>query len=181
MEKMNIKYYYNQAADTPSDINEHLPTLRRFAEQCEHVTEMGVRGVVSSWAMAIAKPKYIRLYDINNNQNIENYVNLVASHGIDVKFIQNDTTKCEIDDTDMLFIDTLHNYHQLKKELELHGNKVKKFLLFHDTVTFGHRDESGFGGIGLVPAIQEFCQLFPEWKLLEHYTNNNGLTILAKV
>ena len=35
----------------PSDINEHLPTLRAYAERVDSVVEMGVRGVVSTWAL----------------------------------------------------------------------------------------------------------------------------------
>ena len=34
---------------------------------------------------------------------------------------------------------------------------------------------------GLWPAIQEFLDVNPEWKLKERFTNNNGLTILERV
>ena len=33
-----------------SDINEHLPTLHDYASKCESVLELGVRGVISSYA-----------------------------------------------------------------------------------------------------------------------------------
>ena len=33
---------------------------------------------------------------------------------------------------------------------------------------------------GLGPAIDEFLSYHKEWYILERYTNNNGLTILAK-
>ena len=33
---------------------------------------------------------------------------------------------------------------------------------------------------GLWPAIEEFLQTHPEWKLHERFTNNNGLTILKR-
>ena len=35
----------------PSDINEHLPTLYKYAQECESVIELGVRGVISSYAL----------------------------------------------------------------------------------------------------------------------------------
>jgi hypothetical protein len=46
------------------------------------------------------------------------------------------TLEVDIDETDMLFIDTLHNGDQLEKELERSASKVKKFIAFHDTTTF---------------------------------------------
>jgi hypothetical protein len=33
---------------------------------------------------------------------------------------------------------------------------------------------------GLWPAISEFLLEHPEWKILERFTNNNGLTILKR-
>ena len=36
---------YNTLCKTPSDINEHLPTLEKYAS----IFETGVRGVISSW------------------------------------------------------------------------------------------------------------------------------------
>ena len=39
----NIEIMFNNLKSTPSDINEHLPTLLRYAQECDHITEMGVR------------------------------------------------------------------------------------------------------------------------------------------
>jgi hypothetical protein len=39
---------YNELCNRRSDINEHLPTLYRYAKQCESVFETGVRGCISS-------------------------------------------------------------------------------------------------------------------------------------
>ena len=45
-----IEDYYQIQCDTASDINEHLPVLKEYAQKCETITEMGVRAVVSTWA-----------------------------------------------------------------------------------------------------------------------------------
>ena len=37
---------FKTLCETPSDINQHLATLRHYAEECDHVTEFGVRDVV---------------------------------------------------------------------------------------------------------------------------------------
>ena len=81
----------------------------------------------------------------------------------------------------MLFIDTLHQYGQLKKELNLHGNKAKKYLAFHDTVSFGREDEKNPKGKGLLLAINEFLEKNKELKIIEDLKNNNGLIVLERL
>jgi hypothetical protein len=84
-----------------------------------------------------------------------------------------------IEETDMLFVDTLHTYGQVKGELERHGNQARKYIVFHDTVSFGLVGED-YRKPGINLAIQEFMRDNPHWVLFEHYENNNGLTILAR-
>ena len=45
-----IKENYEIVCRQLGDINEHLPILKRFSEECSHITEMGVRYMVSTWA-----------------------------------------------------------------------------------------------------------------------------------
>jgi hypothetical protein len=90
-----------------------------------------------------------------------------------------DTRKVEIAETDIMLVDSLHVYEQVKTELELHADKVKKYILFHDTTSFADKGE--FGGRGIWPAVQEFIDSHPEWQLVERRTNNNGLTVLKRV
>ena len=176
-----LQQTYNHLCARPSDINEHLPTLKKYAEECEHITEMGVRWVVSTYALLMGKPKKLISYDINpiNSEPIQEMV----KDDTDFQFRVGDTTKIEIEETDLLFIDTLHNYRQLKLELHLHANKVKKYIILHDTTTFewiGESYEGKVDEIGLWPAIEEFLEHNTRWGILERYTNNNGLTILKR-
>jgi hypothetical protein len=173
-----IKEKYEFECNRGSDINEHLPTLKKYSEECNHITEMGVRNIVSTWAFLMGNPKKLISYDINQiNETI--IKNTLIDTDIEFSFILGDTTKIEIEETDLLFIDTLHNYEQLKIELKLHGNKSKKYLIFHDTTLFGERNETN-QGIGLNPAINEFIKENTHW--IEHkiYTNCCGLTILKR-
>jgi hypothetical protein len=175
---IKIKEYYENECSRHSDINQHLPTLKKYSEECEHVTEMGVRGIVSTWAFLMGNPKKLISYDIAQiDESIIN--NSLIDSKTEFKFILGDTTSIEIDDTDLLFIDTLHDYKQLKIELKLHGNKSKKYIIFHDTTLFGEKGETN-GDIGLVPAINEFIKENPHWVRHEVFKNNNGLTILKR-
>lgn len=160
---------YAKFCRTPSDINQHLPILRKFADECEHVTEMGVRGCVSLHAFLASKAKKVVAYDILN----------VAVPDCDkLTFINADVLTVEIEPTDMLFVDTLHTYDQLRMELARHAWNVRKYLAFHDTEMFGDAGEDN--GRGLNPAISEFLAAHPIWYECYRTNVNNGLTILAR-
>jgi len=53
--------------------------------------------------------------------------------GIDFEFVLGNDLELSLPDYDLIFIDTEHEYDQLKKELFIYGDKAKKFLVFHDT------------------------------------------------
>ena len=40
---INLEEKINQLHQTPSDINEHIPTILKYGQECDHITEMGVR------------------------------------------------------------------------------------------------------------------------------------------
>lgn len=184
-----IKENFEAAKQTPSDINEHLDTLYDLSKECEHVTEMGVRNVVSTLAFMFRNPRKLIGIDLHTNENVEAAKKIYPKW----EFKQADTTKIEIEQTDLLFIDTLHIYSQLKKELELHATKVNKYIVLHDTNTYGYIDEPTSWQTpeimenylveiktGLQPALFEFLENNKEWFIFKEYTNNNGLTILKR-
>ncbi len=101
----------------------------------------------------------------------------------------------DIEQTDMLFIDTLHTYNQLSKELRKHEKNVNKWIILHDTITFGERDEDFYrnGKIneevskqevtkcGLYTALTDFLDENKNWIVKEHLKNNNDLTVIGRV
>ena len=198
----NLEETYNKLCTTPSDINEHLPTLKQYGEKCETITEMGVRWVVSTYALLSSKPKKLISYDIKSPEYYNSSLNLVKKFANEIgtlyNFIEQSTLEVEIDNTDLLFIDTWHTYPQLYKELTLHASRVNKYIILHDTVSFGYVNESnpGFnlsnktknilglefpGEKGLVPAMKKFLSENSDWEIDKVYTNNNGLTILKRI
>jgi hypothetical protein len=178
-----INQMYNKLCYTHSDINEHLPTLKKYAEECDLVIEFGVRWIVSTWAFLSAKPKKLISYDFQLPSNwgfdINETINAAKECNLDYTFILADTRTIEIEECDLLFIDTLHEYEQVKKELELHANKVKKYIIFHDTVSF--REVGEIGGKGIYFAISEFLENNKNWKIKEEFKNNNGLLIIERI
>ena len=190
MEKILEKY--NEHKNTPSDINEHLETLYNLGKECSHITEMGVRWVSSTWPLVYSNPKKIISYDIVTNPNIIEVINLCDEYSVDYSFQEKDVLQLEIEPTELLFIDTLHTYNQLIKELEIHSNKVSKYIVLHDTEFFGRVDEVVYEHAsnfvknnpitkqGLMTAVEDFLstKLGQSWEIYKIYENNNGLTIL---
>jgi hypothetical protein len=189
---MSINSLYIKACNTPSDINEHLPVLREYASRCKHITEMGVRAVTSTWAFLDTKPEKLISYDIERHQNIDFAEYSANEESIDFTFHEKDVLKVDIEKTDLLFIDTLHIYSQLKKELNLHAGKVSKYIILHDTTTYGSEPEPSSWQTGVVmenykdndkgiwPAVEEFLASNKEWSIELKLENNNGLTILKR-
>lgn len=169
MNQQEIEQRYQELYNTPSDINEHLTKLREFADKCNHVTELGVRGCVSLFAFLSSKASKVVAVDI-----CDVWVPEVEK----LQFICADDLEIEIEETDFLFIDTLHNYNHCIKELNKHSDKVRKYIGFHDTAIFGeHGDDHGKG---LNYAIAEFLL---QGTFAEVYRTkaNNGLTILQRI
>lgn len=183
---------YQEHCERYSDIHEHLPTLYKYATECDHITEMGVRDVVSTWAFLYAKPSRLVSYDLFSSPNIAIAHDAARETGVDFQFIQANVLDVTIEETDLLFIDTWHKYGQLSQELPMHCNTVRKYIILHDTTEYATEDEGawslydderteGKGKAGLWPAVEEFLETNPEWIIAERFTNNNGLTILERV
>jgi predicted O-methyltransferase YrrM len=175
----NIEAYHFKNCKTISDINLHLPVLLEYAKKCKTICEMGVRNGISTWTFLYSRPKKLVSYDIEYSRDLEEHKKYAKNESIDFEYIISDVLKTEINEYDFIFIDTWHTYSQLKKELQLHAKKAKKYLGFHDVFTFGQKGEDGKDW-GLIPAIMEFLQNNPEWKISYYTVENNGLLILEK-
>jgi len=174
---------YNICLTHESDINKLFPVLKKYTEECSSVVEMGVRGVFSTYAFLAGRPKKMTSYDIFTSLNINEALEVAKKENIDFKFIEADVLKIEIEETDLLFIDTAHTYEQLSQELKLHSGKVKKYILMHDTVSSAEVDLpiTNNEKQGLTLAINEFLLEHKEWVIKEAILESNGLTILERV
>jgi len=179
--KEMLEWEYEQACRFESNINEHLPILHAYASKCRHVTEFGIQYGWSTRALLASFPEVLVSVEIRPiRPYVEALSEWVEPHLTTWKIINGDTLQTCIEETDLLLIDSLHQYAHLKKELELHADKVRKFLIFHDTVTFGSIDEGSRKPLGIRKAILEFLVDNPHWTMQVEYQNNNGLIILKR-
>ncbi len=180
---IDLKNEFEISCNTHSDINQHIPILYEAAKDCEHVTEMGVRTGASTRAFLYANPKKFIAYDLQIDSEVNKLFDHCKSLGKDYHYIQADVLDLEIETTDFLFIDTYHCYEQLSKELDLHAQKVNKYIGFHDTFTYGRIGENlsfqNFQGTkGILYAIEEFLEKNNNWKIVHDVDYNNGLMII---
>ena len=62
----DLEKLVNDLYQTPSDINEHIPTIIKYGSECETITEMGVRGIFSTWGWLACGPKRLICYDLHD-------------------------------------------------------------------------------------------------------------------
>lgn len=168
--------YYTVCTDA-SDINEHCPTLYALAKECRHITEMGTRRGLSTIALLFARPNRLVCYDTVRYPQVDELQEL--ANGTDFSFHQADVLNVDIEPTDLLFIDTIHVYDQLRQELDRHGDKARKYIILHDTTTYADQGELE-GSKGIWSAVEEFLSL-GTFRIKQHFTNNNGLTVLQRL
>ena len=202
-----IQRQFAALAAAPSDINEHLPVLRAYARECVVAAEMGVRDVVSTWALlcglaeAGGADRALWCVDVvpPPNDRFAAVADAARAVGVRVTFLEHDSATLDLPtDVDLLFVDTWHVYGHLRRELARHAPRVRRYILLHDTVVDRYVGESVRRGQdvaaqhratgypvaeirrGLWPAVEEFLRANADWELWEQRPNNNGLTVLRR-
>ena len=171
---MDIQENYNKILSIDSDIKDNLSVLNYFAKQCDHITEMGVRAMFSSWAFLAGLKQggtFIGIDIVHPKEygiDIEKIKTECEKEGIKFNFVQGDTLEAEIEPTDMLFIDTIHTKTQLSKELKMHASRVRKFMAFHDTVSCPE----------LCLIIDDFLHQNKNWRVVFIGNLSNGLIVI---
>lgn len=192
---MTLEERYNLFCTTPSSINEYLPLLRQYAEQCESVVEFGVDIGQSTTAFLMAKPVHFISVDVTQTPELTalrdsaaktwtklngGYTGFCAYVGhTHWDFLQASSLDVSIIPSDLLLIDSSHHYAQTKAELERHARKIRKWIFLHDTVAYGEVGEANL--VGILPAIREFLQSHPQWSIGSDLKHNNGMMILTRI
>ena len=177
--KKDIEFAFDKFEElkfTDSDIYKHLDTIYKYAKNCDVGIELGCGTGKSSFALLMGLHTLYScdIYHLNTTYDfINSYFGerFVRYHGSSFDFDL-------IDEADLLFVDSHHTYETVSKELEIHAHKIKKYIMFHDTVAFGEVGEDG--GKGIMFAINEFLEANPEWKIVHQVDYNNGFMIIER-
>jgi predicted O-methyltransferase YrrM len=183
---------YDQYRAGKTAIAPHLPRLRALAAQCANAVEFGVKQGASSTALLLGA-EHVTSLDIRETPQARALQRLVGERWT---YRIADTRQVTPQATDLLFIDSLHTYDQVAAELARHADHVRRFLVFHDTVTFGSIGAKGEGGeqawtyqrgvsvpleaLGIRPAIDALMMRDTSWRIVAHYVDSHGLLVLER-
>ncbi len=139
-------------ARSGTDISRHMETLFNYARKSRSVLELGSRQSLSTVALACG----LADQDCPNRR-----LDVVDLDPIDSAFVPIVEAVCRFNEVecnlhpktndlafpvqerswDMVFIDSLHCYGQLRRELHRYAPHVRKYIALHDTVSWGERGE----------------------------------------
>lgn len=171
---------YAEACNKVSDVFMHCPTIREFASRCQHVTELGLNSSGVCISIMAGQPPMFIAY--GKNQNIIDALakKLPESAGrTHLKVRIGDPLSIQIEQTEMLVLDTYHSYSQLKQELLKHAGSVTKYLVIVSSYAFASRGEDG-NSPGIMDAVLEFLEKNNHWEIVFNERKNNGLLILQR-
>jgi hypothetical protein len=197
-------------SEQPSNLNEHFPSIKIYAQQCSRIAQLGCSDMLSCWPLLSGLKqssgkgdKKLVCFDKNSEpENFQNIKRIAKTEGVKMFFVQEDALKLTLQPVDMLVIDTFHAYIQLKTELERHHKSVEKFIAILNTSIDAETSELVrmfyFYDIdkicaelacnhadvckGLAPAIEDFLASHGDtWKVHKSFDNNNGLVVLQRI
>lgn len=187
-----IQSIYDSHCAVNTAITPHLPRLRKLAEGLGLAVEFGVKRGASSSALLLGADHVIS-YDVRATQEAKELAEVAGSRW---DYRIGDSRTADIPAPDLIFVDSQHDYEQCKAELDAHGRKAKRYLVFHDTITFGVVGANGETGrhkwtyvqgqsvpmdcLGLRPAIDDFMVANPEWRIAASYHDSHGLLVLQR-
>ncbi len=179
-----LEQLYEEAANTPSDFNEHVPALRKLAEECDSFVEFGTRHGVSSVAILAAQPR--RFVTVDKACAGCHIAHIVAVKGAtDFELVQADSLEYEIPEpVDAIFLDTFHSAKQIEAELRKHAPKARKYIALHDTeAPWGFMDEGGTDGGGIRAGLAKWQETEEgrRWQMIEDRKNNHGFAVLKRM
>jgi hypothetical protein len=153
--------------------------ISKYMKDCNSYMELGTnQGGTASTAL-LCKPKSAILVDIDMS-SFKKVLEKIAiqyskDNQIDLKIIEDNSISPRTRfNSDMLVIDSRHYPDHMRKELELHGNNINKYIIAHDTsMVFGKPNDC------LYVCLKTFADA-NGWEVIERGTTSVGYTVIKK-
>lgn len=168
-----IEEFYKEISQTHrnahgKEYTAHHSKMMEILPFCETYRELGVMQGATAACAVISGIKDIHLIDIDISRFLP-YVPLFSE--VDMLVTECDDLKVQnLYPVDFLLVDSLHTYRHVKAQLEVHANYVKKYIMFHDTAA--QKD--------VKLAVDEFLRANEDWKLVLHYPENVGYSLIER-
>ncbi len=187
-----VEQMYQEHVATQTAMTVHLPRLRALAEGLPLAVEFGVKRGASSSALLLGAAHVIS-YDVVETREA---LRLKQAAGDRWSYRLQSTLTAVVPACDLLFVDSLHTYDQVDRELTRHADYVRRYLVFHDVLTFGSVGAKGETGaqlwtyragesvpqvaLGIRPAIDALMIRDRSWQIVASYTDSHGLLVLER-
>lgn len=149
-----------------------MDTYTHYAQQVDRIVEFGVYTGLSTCAWLAGNPKYLRSYDITdeNLTVLPELSQYAKEHNIDFEFNLGNSLEIDIDPCDLLFIDTVHKRPHCLAELERHADKSSRYIVLHDPSEWP----------GVFEAVIIFLHNNRHWHIIKHCNRGSGLLVLER-
>lgn len=194
--KRTIEEAFEAFRNVPRDLNEHFMLIRELAANCDHVTLFGKRkeadlafamGLVDR-ARATGKTPKMVSHNLEKDTLLFELDQLLlgppavrATTPPLVAYVRDEKPSTAVpeleEDTDALWLDTVHHADRTRGELRRFGPRVRRYIFIRGTAAFGIEAEGG--GPGMYDAAREWCDEHPEWFVCYHTPNQYGITVLG--
>ncbi|MBF8263348.1 MAG: NYs-1 [Parachlamydiales bacterium] len=202
----SLEEIYQHVSQDSALYRQLVPAAKRMAQKCASAAEIGVLHMHSSFGILFGlskssqKPRSYLGIDISPPpEQCLNAAKIWAQEAeIDFNFIQANDLDITLDPVDFLLIDSYHTYRHLTYELETFAPSVRSYILLHDTgYPWGTIDENESNPNmenesrypdhinrtkrGVWPAVIDYLDQHPEWKIYERDFSNAGITIIQRL
>lgn len=160
---------------------DHHDMIAEAMESCESYKELGTHQGASAASAMLAGAKEVHLVDHNHekyNWCKDLFESYAECHGVDLNVHEMSSIdmRCAVP-TDILMIDSLHEWHWTQKELKIHAPMTAKYIILHDTTVVNKRPST------IWPGLVEWCNKTKEgknWLLVRREIRNVGSTMLRR-
>lgn len=165
--------------ENPRDLDQHIDKLFELSSQVEHATELTHR---RESTIGLLGAKRVLSFNAETDDTLIRLTQLFREK-LKLTNYPLANPLPEIEETDLLFIDTIHTAPRLWTELQKYHAKVRRWIVLHDTHLHGEfgEDIEGKKQPGLLPALRRFMQDHPEWSVIYHTGKQYGLTVVGKL
>lgn len=187
-----LERLYDEHVAAKTAMSAHLPRLRALAQGLDLAVEFGVKRGGSSTALLLGAARVLS-FDLVATAEARALRRLVGDRWT---YRIEDSRAAQVPECDLLLVDSLHTYAQVRDELAAHGHKARRYLVFHDVTTFGEVGADGETGcqqwtyvrgqsvpaeyLGIRPAIDEYMARDDTWKIRARYADSHGLLVLER-
>jgi glycosyltransferase involved in cell wall biosynthesis/cytochrome c-type biogenesis protein CcmH/NrfG len=160
--------HFQAACLGPSEVHEHLSTLRDLARECKSVTEIGSPSAATTLAFLMGEPR--RLVCLDPARRRDEEVLKALAGAAELIFQVANPAEAQPQETDLLFVGLGPGLELKDGFLERHAARARKLVVVHGTTDGNGRSQA-------VEALLAGGQ----FHLRQRHENNHGLTVLERV